>query len=87
MDLEPLDPVYVQERLKRPPFVTIPGVVNVRDLGSYPTDQPGTVTKPGLLYRAGELSSITDEGKQPKLIYLVFLQSADAVVLSLYREG
>ncbi|KAK7695400.1 hypothetical protein QCA50_000036 [Cerrena zonata] len=63
MDLEPLDPVYVRERLNQPPFVTIPGVVNVRDLGSYPTDQPGIITKPGLLYRSAEISSVTDEGK------------------------
>ena len=64
MDLEPLDPTYVQERLKKPPFVTVPGVVNIRDLGSYPTDQPaGFITKPGLLYRSGEISSVTEEGK------------------------
>lgn len=62
MDLGPLDPEYVAEQLSRPPFVTISGVVNVRDLGSYPTDQPGFVTKPGLVYRAGEVSHITEEG-------------------------
>jgi len=63
-DIEALDPEYVQERLSKPPFVTIPGVVNVRDLGSYPTKYPGMVTKPNLLYRSGEVSNITDEGKQ-----------------------
>jgi len=63
MDLEPLDPGYVQDRLSKPPFVTILGVVNVRDLGSYPTDKPGYVTKPGLLFRSGEVSAITEEGK------------------------
>lgn len=63
MDLDPLDPVYVNERLSKPPFVTIEGVVNIRDLGSYPTDQPGYITKPGLLYRSGEISAITDEGE------------------------
>ncbi|KAI0660756.1 protein-tyrosine phosphatase-like protein [Cubamyces menziesii] len=60
--LEPLDPAYVAEQLSRPPFVTIPGVVNVRDLGSYPTHYPGLVTKPGLVYRSGEVSHITAEG-------------------------
>ncbi|KAI0080790.1 hypothetical protein K474DRAFT_1636729 [Panus rudis PR-1116 ss-1] len=63
MDLEPLDPVYVNERLSKPPFVSIPGVVNVRDLGSYQTDKPGFITKPGYAFRSGEISSITDEGK------------------------
>ncbi|KAI1796151.1 protein-tyrosine phosphatase-like protein [Ganoderma leucocontextum] len=64
MDLEPLDPAYVADQLSRPPFVSIPGVVNVRDLGSYPTDQPGFVTKPRLVYRSGEISYITPEGIQ-----------------------
>lgn len=35
-DLEPLDPEYVQSVLSRPPFVSIPGVHNVRDLGGCP---------------------------------------------------
>lgn len=34
--LEPLDPQFVQSVLSNPPFVSIPGVHNVRDLGSYP---------------------------------------------------
>ncbi|KAI0751035.1 protein-tyrosine phosphatase-like protein [Daedaleopsis nitida] len=63
-DLQPLDPAVVAEELSRPPFVSIPGVVNVRDLGSYPTDQPGYITKPKLAYRAGEISHITEEGMQ-----------------------
>lgn len=35
-DLEPLDPQFVQTVLSNPPFVSVPGVHNVRDLGSYP---------------------------------------------------
>ncbi|CDO73781.1 hypothetical protein BN946_scf185015.g109 [Trametes cinnabarina] len=62
--LDPLDPGYIAEQLSRPPFVTIPGVVNVRDLGSYPTSSPGLVTRPGLVYRSGEISHITPEGMQ-----------------------
>lgn len=62
MDLEPLDPDYVASRLSQPPFIRIPGVVNVRDLGSYPTLHSGYVTKPGLVFRSGELSAITEEG-------------------------
>lgn len=63
-DFEPLDPEYVNERLSKPPFVTIPGVVNIRDLGCYPSSQhSGMITKPKLLYRSGEISSITEEGQ------------------------
>ncbi|KAJ3547825.1 hypothetical protein NM688_g5363 [Phlebia brevispora] len=63
-DLEPLDPEYVNERLSKPPFVSVPGVVNIRDLGSYPSSaHSGMVTKPRLLYRSGEISSITEQGK------------------------
>ncbi|KAJ8507374.1 hypothetical protein ONZ45_g10244 [Pleurotus djamor] len=63
-DLEPLDPSYVESVLSNPPFVVIPGVINVRDLGSYPsTTHPGRATKPNLLFRSAELSAITPEGK------------------------
>jgi hypothetical protein len=61
--LEPLDPAYVADVLSRPPFVQIPGVCNVRDLGSYPTASPDVVTKAGYAYRSAELSSITEEGE------------------------
>lgn len=62
-DLEPLDAAYVADVLSHPPFVTISGVINVRDLGSYPsTSYPGKITRPGLVYRSAELSGITDEG-------------------------
>ncbi|KAF9455935.1 protein-tyrosine phosphatase-like protein [Collybia nuda] len=63
-DLEPLDPAYVADVLSRPPFVTISGVINVRDLGSYPsTLYQGKSTKPAFLFRSAELSGITGEGK------------------------
>ncbi|KAI0375894.1 hypothetical protein BV20DRAFT_932406 [Pilatotrama ljubarskyi] len=62
MDLEPLDPAYVAQQLSHPPFVSIAGVVNVRDLGSYPTHHPRMLTRPGLVYRSGEISHITPEG-------------------------
>jgi Tyrosine phosphatase family len=64
-DLDPLDATYVANILSKPPFVTVPGVINVRDLGSYPsTTQPGMVTKSKLLLRSAELSRITEEGTQ-----------------------
>ncbi|KAF9057899.1 protein-tyrosine phosphatase-like protein [Panaeolus papilionaceus] len=64
-DLDPLDPNYVQDVLSKPPFVTIPGVINVRDLGNYAsTNTPNYITKPHYLLRSAELSGITEEGKQ-----------------------
>ncbi|KAF8897784.1 protein-tyrosine phosphatase-like protein [Infundibulicybe gibba] len=62
-DFEPLDPTYVQDVLSRPPFVTISGVPNIRDLGSYPsTIYPGKSTRPGFIFRSAEVSGITNEG-------------------------
>jgi len=63
LDGDPLDEDYVRTRLKQPPFVTIDGVLNIRDLGSYPTADPSLITKPSSLYRSGEVSGITEEGK------------------------
>ncbi|KAK7060362.1 hypothetical protein VNI00_001127 [Paramarasmius palmivorus] len=64
-DLAPLDPSYVQEILSKPPFVTIEGVINARDLGGYPsTSAPTKFTKHRLAYRSAELASITDKGKE-----------------------
>ena len=62
LDGEPLDEDYVRTRLSQPPFVTIDGVLNVRDLGSYQTADPSLITKPSLMYRSGEVSGITGEG-------------------------
>lgn len=62
-DLDPLDPAYVADVLSKPPFVTVPGVINVRDLGSYlSTTFPGKITKPRHLYRSAEISGIKPEG-------------------------
>ncbi|KAF5358989.1 hypothetical protein D9758_004831 [Tetrapyrgos nigripes] len=64
-ELEPLDPAYVKDVLSNPPFVTLPGVINVRDLGGYPSvDFPDKHTIPNRFLRSAELSSITDEGKE-----------------------
>ncbi|KAF8639798.1 hypothetical protein AX17_001057 [Amanita inopinata Kibby_2008] len=63
-DLEPLDPSYVAEVLSRPPFVTIQGVINIRDLGSIPSaTYPGKITKPKFIFRSAELSGTTEQGK------------------------
>ena len=65
LDGDPLDEDYVRTRLSQPPFVTIDGVLNIRDLGSYQTADPSLVTKPSLMYRSGEVSGITEEGISP----------------------
>lgn len=62
-DLDPLDPDYVRNILSKPPFVTLPGVINVRDLGQYASiTDPGYITRPGFIFRSAELSGITNEG-------------------------
>ena len=62
-DLDPLDPDYVQDVLSKPPFINIPGVINVRDLGNYVSaKEPGQVIKPRYFIRSAELSAITEEG-------------------------
>ena len=85
-DLKPLDPAYVQEILLKPPFVTLAGVINVRDLGQLPsTTCPGQITKPRYLFRSAELSGITDEGMFTRisLLYLPHLLSGKAKVQEL----
>lgn len=81
LDSEPLDEDYVRTRLKQPPFVAIDGVLNIRDLGSYPTADPSLMTKPSLMYRSGEVSGITEEG-----IYFTLLIIPDANSTSLTRQ-
>lgn len=63
-EIAPLDPEYVQDVLSKPPFVNLPGVFNVRDLGNLPSAvYEGCVTKPKFIFRSAELSSITEEGE------------------------
>jgi protein tyrosine/serine phosphatase len=63
-EFEPLDPTYVQETLLKPPFLNVSGVINFRDIGNLPSQAyPGSVTKPGYLFRSAELSSITEGGR------------------------
>lgn len=70
MDLNPLDPVYVADVLSRPPFVSISGVHNVRDLGSYPSSRHNEITKPKFVFRSAEISGITEEGVSLNLLCL-----------------
>jgi hypothetical protein len=46
-----------------PPFLNVPGIVNLRDLGGYPVaSSPGKMVRRGLIYRSGEPSRLTDAG-------------------------
>jgi len=76
-ELDPLDPAYVQDVLSKPPFIDLPGVINVRDLGNWrSTSRVGSITKPGYLFRSAELSSITGEGlKFLSSVILLLLKS------------
>jgi hypothetical protein len=63
-EAEALDPTYVSEVLSKPPFVTIEGVHNVRDIGSLSVASDSTlVTRPRFAYRAAELSGIQESGE------------------------
>jgi protein tyrosine/serine phosphatase len=51
--------------LPSPPFITVSGVPNFRDLGGYASaTHPNHRVKPGLMYRCAQLSQITPEGTQ-----------------------
>ena len=56
-----LDPAVVQRTLAAPPFVSIDGVINVRDIG---LSSAGRAIRPGLLFRSGELTRLSDAGKK-----------------------
>lgn len=62
-EVEALDPEFVSRTLSSPPFVTIPGVFNVRDIGSLPiASDAANVTRPRYAYRAAEISAIEESG-------------------------
>jgi hypothetical protein len=71
--LEPIDATTVARLVAAPPFVTIPGVANVRDLGGLPVmnhlpignhkEKPLQV-RTGRLLRSAQLNLITPEGRE-----------------------
>ncbi|KAL0580709.1 hypothetical protein V5O48_001267 [Marasmius crinis-equi] len=63
-ELEALDPSYVRDVLSKAPFVTIDGVINVRDLGGYATSFPNKITRRRMAFRSAELAGVTEKGKQ-----------------------
>lgn len=53
----PIPETTVSKIISLPPFVTVPGVSNIRDLSH------GADLRPGLVFRSGNISDITGEGK------------------------
>ncbi|KAJ5595000.1 uncharacterized protein N7459_001208 [Penicillium hispanicum] len=53
----PIPATTVSKIISLPPFVTVPGVSNIRDLSHGPN------LRRGYVYRSGNLSDITEEGK------------------------
>lgn len=70
--------------LSAPPFVQVEGLINLRDIGGYPiVGSPGQYVKTKHVYRSGEPSRITGNGKAVliKLVNTVFdLRSEKEVV-------
>jgi len=61
----PLEPDYVKSKLASPPFVEVEGVVNIRSLGSYPSQtRSDFITKPNFMFRSGAIGNITESGKK-----------------------
>jgi hypothetical protein len=53
-----------QKILSSLPFVVVEGVINIRALGGYASSNPDLVVKPLSIFRAGELSNITNHGRE-----------------------
>lgn len=56
-----------EEPLPSPPFLLIPGFVNVRDIGGYEVPAKNSTNRSvrrGLIYRGGEPSRVTPEGRE-----------------------
>ncbi|KAF1970475.1 hypothetical protein BU23DRAFT_537858 [Bimuria novae-zelandiae CBS 107.79] len=50
----PIDPTTLTQALHSPPFIPIPGIINLRDLGLFPSSP----IAPGLIYRSGALHNL-----------------------------
>jgi len=85
-----MDEPEVQNILSSPPFVVVDGVINIRDIGGYPTLNPNLFVKRFSVFRAGELSGITDRGKEQLhalKIAKIFDMRSDSEIASYKAEG
>ncbi|KAG6895252.1 hypothetical protein C0992_002347, partial [Termitomyces sp. T32_za158] len=63
MSLELLPGAVNSDVLSSPPFVVVPGVINLRALGGSPLDETHKRIKPLHIFRSGELTRITEDGR------------------------
>ncbi len=61
---DPIDKETLTKVLSSPPFITVQGVCNFREVGGYAASQGNLLVKPGYYYRCGDPSHITDKGKE-----------------------
>lgn len=59
-----LSSVFSFKTKEGPTTIDIDGVVNMRDIGSYKTTFEGKSIKQGLIYRSGNIDSISEKGKR-----------------------
>jgi len=62
-DYEKLDDELVQKTLGAAPFVPVEGVINFRDFGALQTDDSNLFIKQKYLFRSGELTRLSENGK------------------------
>ena len=53
--------------ISKPPFVVIPGVINIRDISSHTSNTSPSTVRPGFIYRSGVLADISIEGRATML--------------------
>lgn len=79
-----VDNTTVQTILSSPPFVVVEGVINIRDVGGYPTSNPDLFVKSSSVFRSGEPSRITDHGKEQlhslKIVKIFDMRSDSEIV-------
>jgi protein tyrosine/serine phosphatase len=63
--LVPLDTTLAHSIASNYPFIRVDGALNFRDLGGLPiAGAPALQTRPGLIFRSGQISALTTSGKE-----------------------
>ena len=63
--LIPLDTTLTRYITSKYPFIQVDGTLNFRDLGGLPiAGAPTLQTRPGLIFRSGQISALTASGKE-----------------------
>jgi len=63
--LVPLDTTIGHSVASKYPFIPVDGALNFRDLGGLPIAGGSTLqTRPGLIFRSGQISALTPSGKE-----------------------